>query len=101
MNTSTATRKPTATDAYMAHHEATVALLARITDALPNHDTAPAEGLHWGHVGDAAETRKTLQELSDRLFNEGEYATVACTRCSATFAHDDPAFRTHSFNAHR
>lgn len=75
----------TALDAYMGHHAATLALLERITEHIANHDDAPAESLHWGHVGDIAETRKTLQELADRLFAEGEYAQVACLRCSATF----------------
>jgi len=80
------TTKPTAIEAYMTHHAAALALLARITDAIANHDDAPADGLNWGHVGDIAETRTTLQELSDRLFSEGEYAEVACLRCPATFA---------------
>ena len=79
----------TALDAYMAHHTAALALLARITDAIANHDDAPVEdpdtAIDWGHVGDIAETRKTLQELSDRLFSEGEHAEVACLRCPATF----------------
>ena len=79
-----------ALDAYMGHHAATLALLARITDAIANHDDAPVEDpdadIDWGHVGDIAETRKALQELSDRLFSEGDYAEVACLRCAATFA---------------
>jgi hypothetical protein len=75
----------TALDTYMEHHAAALALLVRITEHLANHDDAPAEGLHWGHVGDIAETRRTLQELSDRLFSEGEFAEVACLRCPATF----------------
>lgn len=93
--------KRTAQDAYMEHHQATLALLARITDHIANHDDAPAEGLHWGHVGDAAETRKVLQDLSDRLFNEGEHATVACTRCDATFPSKGPGLVDHYWAAHR
>ena len=64
----------TALDAYMAHHATALALLARITVAIENHDDVPAEGLHWGHVGDIAETERQLQEIADRLFTEGEYA---------------------------
>ena len=75
----------TALDAYMAHHAAALALIERIREAIANHDDSPAEGLTWAHVGDIAETRRTLQELSDRLFSEGEYAEVACLRCSAAF----------------
>ena len=64
----------TALDAYMAHHAAALALLARITDAIENHDDAPSEGLHWGHVGSIAETEQALRQIADRLFNEGEHA---------------------------
>jgi hypothetical protein len=101
MQTRTTTRRPipmttrprdtrTALDAYMTHHAAALELLARITEHLANHDDAPVEdpdtGITWGHVGDIAETRKVLQEISDRLFSEGEDAEVACLRCPATFA---------------
>ena len=79
----------TALDAYMEHHAAALALIERIHDAIANHDDAPVEDpdtdITWGHVGDIAETRKALQEISDRLFSEGEYAEVACLRCPATF----------------
>ena len=79
----------TALDAYMGHHAAALVLLERITEHLANHDDAPVEDpdtdINWGHVGDVAETRKTLQELSDRLLSEGEHAEVACLRCPATF----------------
>jgi len=65
----------TALDAYMEHHAAALALVERIRDAIANHDDAPVEDpdtdITWGHVGDIAETRRTLQEVSDRLFNEG------------------------------
>ncbi len=73
MTTTTKTQR-TALDAYMVHHAAAIALLARITDAIDNHDSAPAEGLHWGHVGDIAETEKALRQIANRLFNEGEHA---------------------------
>lgn len=86
MNTTHAATKRTAMDAYMEHHQASLALLARITEHLTNHDDAPADGIHWGHVGDASETRRALQELADRLFNEGEHSQVACLRCPASFA---------------
>ena len=88
MTTRPARRAPRSTPTW-AHHAAALALLARITEAIANHDDAPVEDpdtdINWGHVGDIAETRKALQELSDRLFSEGEYAEVACLRCPATF----------------
>jgi len=83
----------TALDAYMEHHAAALALVERIRDAIANHDDAPVEDpdtdITWGHVGDIAETRRTLQEVSDRLFNEGEYTEVVCLRCPATFGSGD------------
>ncbi len=79
-----------ALDAYMEHHAAALALVERIGEAIGNHDISPdPEGIHWGHVGDIASTRQALQDLSDRLFNEGEYAEVACLRCPAAFATSD------------
>ena len=30
--------------------------------------------LHWGHVGDIAETVNGLRAISDRMFHEGEHA---------------------------
>jgi hypothetical protein len=64
-------------DAYMEDRAAALALLERITAALENHDDPPADEINWGHGGDMAETRKSLQALSDRLFAEGEYAPAA------------------------
>ena len=65
----------TALEAYMENHAAALALVARIHEAIENHDLAPdPESIGWGHVGDIASTRRELQELSDRLFDEGEYA---------------------------
>jgi hypothetical protein len=61
--------------AYLEHHAAAVALLARITEAIANHDLAPdPEAISWGTVGSMEKTRQDLQALSDWLFNEGEYA---------------------------
>ena len=68
----------TALDAYMEAHAEALALIERIHEAIENHDDAPApEQIHWGHVGDIAETRRMLQAISDRLFAEGEYAPEA------------------------
>jgi len=63
-----------AAEAYMEHHQASLALLARITETIANHDGAPAEDLHWGHVGDIASVRGALQAISDQIHHEGEHA---------------------------
>lgn len=77
----------TALDAYLEHRTAALALVERIREAIAIHDVSPdPESVIWAHVGDIASTRRELQEISDRLFNEGEYAEVACLRCPATFA---------------
>ena len=61
--------------AYMEHHAAAVALINRIQIAVANHDMAPdPESINWGTVGSMEQTRKDLQQLSDWLFDEGEYA---------------------------
>jgi hypothetical protein len=40
-------------------------------------------GLHWGHVGDMAETVKGLRAVSDRMFAEGEHVADRETREAA------------------
>jgi hypothetical protein len=61
--------------AYLEHHAAAAALLARISEAVTNHDLAPdPEAISWGTVGSMEKNRQDLQALSDWLFGEGEYA---------------------------
>jgi hypothetical protein len=70
--------KPTALDAYMAAHAEAVALIERIQEAIENHDISPVpEQITWSHVSDISHTRGLLQEVSDSLFAEGEYAPEA------------------------
>ncbi len=68
------TRTRTALVAYLEHHVEVTEILERLLEHYRNHDDAPADGLNWGHVGDIAHARWELQELSDQLFSEGEYA---------------------------
>ncbi|MFO7533901.1 MAG: hypothetical protein R6W93_15700 [Candidatus Limnocylindrales bacterium] len=73
--TETTTTTPTATSASAEFDrllaEATD-IAGRIHDELANGQF-PA-GLHWGHVGDMAETVRELRDVSDRIFAEGEHA---------------------------
>ncbi len=70
--------KSTALDAYMAARAEALALAERIAEAIANHDISPdPDAIHWGHVGDMVETRRQLQEISDRLFTEGEFVPQA------------------------
>ncbi len=67
----------TALSAYMENLTAAQTLALNILGALDNHDTAPAEEINPGHVGEVAEIRGALQAISDRLFAGGEYAPAA------------------------
>ena len=88
MTTRPATRAPRSTPTWSTTPPRSRSWRAS-PSTIANHDDAPVEDpdtdITWGHVGDIASTRKALQELSDRLFSEGEYAEVACLRCPATF----------------
>jgi 3-mercaptopyruvate sulfurtransferase SseA len=64
----------TALAAYMEHHVEVTTILERLLDHYRGHDDAPADGLHWGHVGDIAHAHAQLRELSDWVFGEGEHA---------------------------
>ncbi len=69
----------TAAGAYARNLRAARELADRIADHLARlelGDDRPA-GLHWGHVGDMAETVAGLRVVSDRLFSEGEHAPEA------------------------
>lgn len=68
------TPRQTAAEAYTAAHADTLALLRRIEAELTAPLRNSTDGLHWGHVGDARARASALKEISDRLFQEGEYA---------------------------
>ena len=72
----------TALEAYMEHHSAALALVERIHGAIESHDVSPdPESINWGHVGDMATTYIALRQISDRLFEEGEYAPLPEGQC--------------------
>ena len=91
------TTRPTATSASEAFDrlldEATT-IASRIATELA--DGGFPRGLHWGHVGDMAETVRGLRAVSDRMFAEGEHASMRCEsgwtgdRCSLPLDHDGP-----------
>lgn len=50
-------------------------LLAQIALGLAKHaDAAKAKGINGGHNGDLQDLRHRLQQISDSLHHEGEYA---------------------------
>lgn len=61
-------------DAMQAHahkHAEIQALLIRIQQ---HYDAPPPPSPTWADVGDLAYSAEKLQQLSDRIFGEGEYA---------------------------
>ncbi len=68
--------KETSLEAYERNQDEIKHLLKKIEVGLEKHDhkgSASAGGHHWGFVEDLADIKSTLQDLSDRLHDEGEY----------------------------
>ena len=70
------TRTETAAQAYERNLKTARELANRIADHLARLELGNDRptGLHWGHVGDMGETVEGLRQVSDRMFDEGEYA---------------------------
>lgn len=49
-------------------------MLTRLQTLSGEHFNADPEDIRWGHAGDLAEMAKNLSEITDRAFQEGEYA---------------------------
>ena len=65
--------KQTAAQAYQMHENDIGALLDLIGQEAKHHaEYAKKEGLHWGHVGDVAHTRKCLVEVLAQLAQQDE-----------------------------
>lgn len=65
--------KRTAIDAFIEHKIAIEAALARLTELADDHFNVSPHEIHWGHVGDLAETAEQLKRITDRHFREGEH----------------------------
>ena len=63
-----------ASQRFMDHLGAARLRLAEIETALDNHLNAESEHVHWGHVGDAEYLVQQLTEITDRLYQRGEYS---------------------------
>ncbi len=73
------TTTETAAQAYERNLRTARELADRIADHLARLELGnerPA-GLHWGHVGDMAETVKRIRSASDLMFGEGDDAPEA------------------------
>jgi hypothetical protein len=69
-------KEKTALAAYEAEQERIEKLLAKIQAGLEAHDRKASldGGHHWGHAEYMRHIAVTLQDLSDSLYGEGEYA---------------------------
>jgi len=63
-----------APQAYATARNDVVALLARIAATVEGIPVEKGAAANWGDVGDMNDLRDRLQEISDRLHHEGEYA---------------------------
>jgi hypothetical protein len=63
-----------ALDAFIGHCHAIDEMLERLKALSDDHFNVAPDEVHWGHVGDVAETALQLRRITDRLFHEGEYA---------------------------
>ena len=63
-----------ATKEYLESMAAVDATLKRISTAKATMFAHDPNTVHWGHVGDMRRIELKLKELSDFIFNEGEYA---------------------------
>jgi hypothetical protein len=68
------TTRPTALEAFLAAKAGIDRNLARLKALSDDHFEADPEALNWGHVGDLQRLLAGLQDLTDRVGREGEYA---------------------------
>ena len=64
----------TALDAFIEHKNNIETILNRLQGACEDHFAINPEDLNWGDTGFVADIVKDLENISDRVFKEGEYA---------------------------
>jgi hypothetical protein len=69
-------KQKTAPEAYKVEQERIKELLAKIQVGLEKHEgkASANSGRHWGHAEYLHDIAATLQDISDSLYGEGEYA---------------------------
>jgi len=60
--------------AFIARKAEIDTMLARLQGLSNEHFNANPDEINWGHVGELADISKTLREICDRAFQEGECA---------------------------
>ena len=69
-----AKRKQEALDAFIGHKARIDEILSRLQEASGDHFGTNPDEIRWGDAGFLADIATSLQQISDRVFNEGEYA---------------------------
>ena len=78
MQTTPTPAQKTSHETYLETQAEIDALLRKIKTGLAKHSRREKQNsLNWGYVGDLQHIASELQEVSDFLHNEGEYAEVA------------------------
>lgn len=72
--TQSTTNNDAALNAFADNMAEITVLLARLQSAADDHLGVAPEDVRWGHVADTGLIASQLREISDRVFNEGEYA---------------------------
>ena len=67
-------KQQTALDAFIEHKASIVAMLARLQKANADHFETNPESIKWADVGTVVSISNDLQNITDRVFKEGEYA---------------------------
>ena len=69
-----ATQDEKALDAFIAKKAQIDVILARLQKLSADHFEVDPDNVDWGDVGTIAHVLEYLQEASDFIFHEGEYA---------------------------
>jgi len=66
--------KRTALDAFIEHKARIDEMLERLQAASADHFEANPDSVNWADAGSLAGIANDLQNITDRVFKEGEYA---------------------------
>ncbi len=67
-------KKRTALDSFITKKLEIDTMLARLQELSDDHFNISPDDVTWAHVGDLEHYAGLLKELTDLVFNEGEYA---------------------------
>ena len=69
-----AKRKQEALDAFIGHKARIDEILSRLQEASDDHFGGNPDEINWSDAGFLSDIADSLQQVNDRVFNEGEYA---------------------------